>query len=76
MNLNDVNVELRIVIGETSMLIKDILQLNPGSIVELDKYANEPVDVYINNKLYARGEVVSVNDNYGVRINEIIEKGV
>lgn len=64
----DVNVEL----GRTRLLIKDILELSIGSIVELDKIAGEPVDLYANGILMARGEVIVIDDNFGVRITEII----
>lgn len=70
----DASVELRVVLGQTSMIVKDILGLGDGSIVELDKYANEPVEIYVNNVLFAKGEVVSVDDNFGVRITEVVKK--
>lgn len=70
----DAEVELRIVLGETSLPIKDILRLDSGSIVELKKYVHESVEIYVNNVLYARGSVVSVDDNYGVQITEIVKE--
>ena len=54
------------------MLVGDVLRLTAGSVVELDKLAGDPVDVYVNERLVARGEVLVVNDNFCVRINEII----
>jgi flagellar motor switch protein FliN/FliY len=54
------------------MLIKDLLKLTQGSIIELDRIAGEPVDIYVNGKLMAKGEVVVVNDRFGVRVTEII----
>ncbi|KGA95007.1 Flagellar motor switch protein FliN [Leptospirillum ferriphilum] len=54
------------------MLIKDLLQLGQGSVVELDKLAGEPMEILINDKLVARGEVVMVNDKYGVRLTDIV----
>ena len=63
--------------GKTTLiqkLIKDVLELSPGSIIELDKLAGEPVDVYINTKLIAKGEVVVIDENFGVRITEIVNK--
>lgn len=62
---------MRVVLGKTTMFIKDILSLADGSIVTLDKYHNEPVEIYIGNVLFARGQVVSIDDNYGVKITEI-----
>jgi flagellar motor switch protein FliN/FliY len=54
------------------MLVNDLLQLGQGSIVELDKLAGEPLEIYINRKLVARGEVVVVNEKFGVRLTDII----
>lgn len=71
MSIYDAEVEIRVVLGQTGMEVKDILRLGEGSIVELNKYHNEPVDIYVNNILYAKGEVVSVDDNFGVRITQI-----
>ena len=72
MSIYDTEIELRVVIGQTRMEIKDVLKLSEGSIVELEKYHNEPVDIYVNNILYAKGRVVSVDDNFGVRITHIV----
>jgi len=68
----DVNVELSAELGRKTMLIKDILELGPGSILELNKLAGEPVDLLVNNKLLARGEVVVINENFGIRIIDIV----
>lgn len=68
----DIPLEISVEIGRTRMLIKELLKLNQGSIVELEKFAGEPVEVYVNGKLMAKGEVVVVNDRFGVRITEII----
>ncbi len=68
----DVTIELTVELGRKSMLIKDILSLGPGSIVELNKLAGEPVDLLVNNKLLARGEVVVINENFGIRIIDIV----
>ncbi len=68
----DIPLEVSVEIGRTKMLIKDLLKLNQGSIVELEKFAGEPVEVYVNGKLMAKGEVIVVNDKFGVRITEII----
>jgi len=63
-----VNVEL----GRCRMLINELLQLGQGSVVELSKLAGEPMDVYVNSRLIARGEVVVVNDKFGVRLTDIV----
>ena len=68
----DIPLEISVEIGRTKMLIRDLLKLNQGSIIELEKFAGEPVEVYVNGKLMAKGEVVVVNDRFGVRITEII----
>jgi flagellar motor switch protein FliN/FliY len=61
-------------IGKTSKQIKDILEISPGTIIELDKQAGALVDIIVNGKLIAKGEVVVVNDNFGVRVVEILKK--
>lgn len=74
-NLNmilDIDVEVTVELGRSLMQIKDVLELAPGSVVELNKLAGEPVDVFINKALVAKGEVVVINENFGVRITEII----
>lgn len=68
----DIPLEISVEIGRTKMLIKDLLKLNQGAIVELEKFAGEPVEVFVNGKLMAKGEVVVVNDRFGIRITEII----
>jgi flagellar motor switch protein FliN len=70
--LKDVDLSVKIELGRTKMLIEDVLRLAEGSVVELDKLAGDPVDVYVNDQLVARGEVLVLNDNFCVRINEII----
>lgn len=59
-------------IGRTKMPINDLLKLTQGSIIELNKMAGEPVEIYVNGKLMGRGEVVVVNDRFGVRLTEIL----
>ena len=59
-------------IGRTKMIINDLLKLSQGSIIELNKMAGEPVEIYVNGKLMGRGEVVVVNERFGVRLTEII----
>jgi flagellar motor switch protein FliN len=70
--LLDVTLEVTVELGRTRRRIRDVLSLGPGSIVEIDKLAGEAVDVLVNGKLVAKGEVVIIDDNYGVRINDII----
>jgi flagellar motor switch protein FliN/FliY len=68
----DVPVELTVVIGRKSMKIGEILRLGPGSVLELDKASGEPLDVYANGRLIARGEAVVVGERYGVRLTEVL----
>lgn len=70
--LEDVQLQVRIELGRTRMLVQDVLRLDQGSVVELDKLAGDPVDVYVNERLVAHGEVLVLNDNFCVRINEIV----
>ena len=69
--LNDVNLRVRIELGRTRMLVEDVLKLGEGSVVELDKPAGDPVDVYVNDRLVARGEVLVLADNFCVRVSEV-----
>lgn len=71
--LADVQLDVRIELGRTRMLVEDVLRLNSGAVVELDKLAGDPLDVYVNDRLVARGEVLVLNDNFCIRINEIID---
>lgn len=70
--LSDVNLRVTIELGRTEMLVEDVLRLGEGSVVELDKLAGDPVDIYVNDRHVARGEVLVLNDNFCVRINEIL----
>jgi len=70
--LLDIPIQVTVELGGCSLPMKDILQLTPGSVVQLDKVANAPVDLYVNDKLFARGEVVAVEDHYGIKVTEII----
>lgn len=70
--LLDVKLALTVELGRTTMLVKDILGLGEGSIIELDKLAGEPVDLLVNGKLIARGEVVVIDENFGVRVTDIV----
>lgn len=68
----DVPLQVTVELGRTRKLIRDILELSPGSVIELDKLAGEPVDILANGKLIAKGEVVVIDDNFGVRITDIV----
>jgi flagellar motor switch protein FliN/FliY len=70
--LHDVNLRVKIELGRTRMLVDDVLRLGDGSVVELDKLAGDPVDVFANDRLIARGEVLVLNDNFCVRISEVV----
>ena len=70
--LLDVPLQITVELGRTRKLIRDILELAPGSVVELDKLAGEPVDILANGKLIAKGEVVVIDENFGVRITDVI----
>lgn len=68
----NVDVNLALEVGRTTISVRNLLQLNQGSVVELDRLAGEPLDVLINGTLIARGEVVVVNDKYGIRLTDVI----
>lgn len=68
----DLPLEVSVELGRTKLLINDLLQLGQGSIVELNKFAGEPLEILVNQKLVARGEAVVVNEKFGVRITDII----
>lgn len=68
----DVQLQVAVELGRAKMLVRDVLSIGPGSVVELDKHAGEPVEVVVNNKVVARGEVVVIDENFGVRITEIV----
>jgi len=68
----DIPLQLTVELGRTNLLVKDVLQLNQGAVVELTKLAGEPLDVFINSKLVARGEAVVVNEKFGVRLVDVI----
>ncbi|KNY28371.1 flagellar motor switch phosphatase FliY [Pseudobacteroides cellulosolvens] len=68
----DVPLQVTVELGRTNKLIKDILEFGPGSIIELDKLAGEPVDILVNGKVIAKGEVVVIDESFGVRITDII----
>jgi flagellar motor switch protein FliN/FliY len=68
----DIPLELSVELGTTKMLVNDLLQLGQGSVIELNKLAGETLEVFINRKLVARGEVVVVNEKFGIRLTDII----
>lgn len=68
----DVPLELTVVIGRTKILIQELLQLGQGSVIALEKLAGEPMEVYVNDRLIGRGEVVVVNEKFGIRLTDII----
>jgi flagellar motor switch protein FliN len=70
--IRDVELDLRIEFGRTQMYIEDVLKLRKGAVVPLDKLAGDPVDIFVNGRLIARGEVLVLNDNFCVRIAELI----
>lgn len=70
----DIPVSVTVEIGRTKMSIRNLLQLNQGSIVTLDRMASDPLDVLVNGTLVAHGEVVVVNDRFGVRLTDIVSK--
>ncbi len=72
--LRDVELNVKIELGRSQMTVEEVLCLGEGAVVELDKLAGDPVDVFVNDRLIARGEVLVLNDNFCVRINEIVEQ--
>lgn len=68
----DVPVELAVEIGRTTMTIRETLQIGPGSIISLDRLAGEPVDLLVNSKRIARGEVVAIDEEFGLRVTEVL----
>jgi len=68
----DVPVALSLEVGRTRMPIRNLLQLNRGSVIELERGAGEPLDVYVNGTLIAHGEVVVINDRFGVRLTDVV----
>jgi flagellar motor switch protein FliN/FliY len=70
--LDDVELDLRIELGRAELLIDEVLELRQGSVVPLDKLAGDPVDILVNGRLIARGEVLVLNDNFCVRVAEIL----
>ena len=72
--LLDVPLDVSVELGRARVSIQDLLALGPGSVIELDKIAGEPLDILVNDRLVARGEAVVVNDKFGVRITDIVSQ--
>lgn len=72
--LQDVDVRLSVEVGATNMKLRDLLALGESSVIELDRYANELLDVLVNGTLIGRGEVVTVGDRFGIRITELADQ--
>lgn len=70
----DVPLQVRVVLGQTQMTVREVLDLGPGAVVELDKAYAEPVDMYLNGRLVAKGEVVVAGENFGVKITQIFSE--
>ena len=70
--LLDIPLEVSVEVGRSRILVRDLLQLQEGSLVELDKLAGEPLDLYVNSRLIARGEAVVVNEKFGLRLTDVV----
>ena len=68
----DIPMQVTVQVGSTKMIIRELLQLGQGSVIELEKLAGEPMEVLVNNKLVARGDVVVVNEKFGIRLTDVI----
>lgn len=71
--IQNVAVSVSVEVGRSSLRIRDLLRLGQGSVVELDRVAGEPLDVCVNNTVIARGEVVLVNERYGIRLTQVVD---
>ena len=71
--LQNIPVSLSVEVGRTGMQIRDLLKLSEGSVIELDRVAGESIDILVNNTVIARGEVVVVNERYGVRLTQVLD---
>ena len=72
--IQNVAVSISVEVGRSSLRIRDLLRLGQGSVVELDRVAGEPLDVCVNNTVIARGEVVLVNERYGIRLTQVVDQ--
>ena len=71
--LENINVEMTVEVGRTEITIRDLLRLNEGSVIELDRLAGDPLDIRVNGTMIAKGEVVMVGERFGIRFGEIVE---
>jgi flagellar motor switch protein FliN/FliY len=71
--IQNVAVSISVEVGRSSLRIRDLIKLGQGSVLELDRVAGEPLDVCVNNTVIARGEVVLVNERYGIRLTQVVE---
>ena len=71
--VSDINVNISVVLGKTDMAVSQVLKLGRGAVIELDRKVGEPIDIYVNSRLIARGEVVVVEDRIGVTMTEILK---
>lgn len=72
--LFDVPLQISVEVGRARILLKDLLQMGEGYVVELDKLAGEPLDLYVNSQLIARGEAVKVGDKFGIKLTEVVSQ--
>ncbi|HEU4419940.1 MAG TPA: flagellar motor switch protein FliN [Planctomycetota bacterium] len=72
--LLDIDIPISVEVGRAQMTLEEVLRLVPGSVIALDKKAEEPVDLRVNGKLVARGEIVQLDDSYGLRITQIVDR--
>ena len=70
--ISDVNVHVRVELGRSRMCVEDILKLGPGSVVPLESLTGDPLDIFVNDRLVARGEVLVVNDKFAIRVTDVI----
>ncbi len=70
--LLDIPLQVSVEVGRSRILVRDLLQMQEGSLIELDKLAGEPLDLYVNSRLIARGEAVVVNDKFGLRLTDVV----
>lgn len=70
--LLDIPLDISVEVGRSKVLVKDLLQMREGYVIELDKLAGEPLDLYVNSRLIARGEAVMVNDKFGLRLIDVV----
>ena len=72
--IHDVNVDIYAVLGRSTMLVSQLLKIGRGAIIELDQKTTDPIEIQVNNELVAKGEIVTVDDNLGITITEIVKK--